>query len=125
MYSGAWLVWWLARSTANREVRGSNPGQGRNLVRDFCFTCAPSQPSYEYTDRTWSVGRYGGEGGQENEVANTSSPWAAKGYSSSSWHAFLKIFPPMCLSVGFFLRSYRYNYSLYSCVLLKFSLLCK
>src|SRR6218665_1504884 len=32
---------WLACWTANREVRGSNPGQDRNLVRDFCSTCAP------------------------------------------------------------------------------------
>src|SRR6218665_715908 len=31
----------LACWTANREDRGSNPGQGRNLVRDFCSTCAP------------------------------------------------------------------------------------
>src|SRR6218665_2364802 len=29
----------LIRWTANREVRGSNRGQGRNLVRDFCSTC--------------------------------------------------------------------------------------
>ena len=33
-----WLVCW----TANREVQGSNPGQGRNLVWDFCSTCANS-----------------------------------------------------------------------------------
>jgi len=41
--SGCWM--------ANREVWGSNPGQGRNLVRDFCSTCAPCQLGYdEYTD---------------------------------------------------------------------------
>ena len=33
-------VWWLACWTANQEVQGSNPGQGRNLVLDFCSTCA-------------------------------------------------------------------------------------
>jgi len=26
---------------ANLEAWGSNPGQGRNLVQDFCSTCAP------------------------------------------------------------------------------------
>jgi len=29
----AWLTSWT-------EVRGSNHNQGRNLVRDFCSTCA-------------------------------------------------------------------------------------
>ena len=38
---------WLACWFDNHEVRGSNPGQGRNLVRDFCSTCAPSQLSYD------------------------------------------------------------------------------
>jgi len=31
--------------TTNREVRGSNPGQGRNLVQDFCFTCRNREPT--------------------------------------------------------------------------------
>src|SRR6218665_4019164 len=57
-YLGCMVVFWLVCWTASREVWGSNPGQGRNLVRGFCFTCAPSQLSYdEYTDRTRAVGR--------------------------------------------------------------------
>jgi len=31
---------WVACWTANREVRGSNLGQGRKLVREFCSTSA-------------------------------------------------------------------------------------
>src|SRR6218665_4146904 len=38
-----------------REILGSNPGQGRNLIRDFCSPCDPSQLSYdEYTPHTVS-----------------------------------------------------------------------
>ena len=48
---------------ANRKVWGSNPGESGNLVQDFCFTCAPSQLSYdEYTDCTLSLERWDGEG---------------------------------------------------------------
>ena len=62
---GYTVAQWLACWAANSEVWGSNPGHGRNLVRDFCSTCAPSQLSYdEYTDCTLSasVGRWDGEG---------------------------------------------------------------
>jgi len=31
----------------NREVRGSNPDQGRNLVWDCCFTCTPWPTRWE------------------------------------------------------------------------------
>src|SRR6218665_1139443 len=56
---GCAVVCWLACWIVNREVWGSNPGQGKNLYRDFCSSCgALSQLNYdEYTDRTLSVGR--------------------------------------------------------------------
>src|SRR6218665_2953847 len=41
-YSYYAMVLWSACWTANRELRGSNPVQDRNLVADFCPTyCTP------------------------------------------------------------------------------------
>ena len=43
---------------------GFKSRSGRNLDRDFCSICTPSELSYgEYTDRTLSVGRWDSEGG--------------------------------------------------------------
>src|SRR6218665_2474715 len=41
LFSTCAVAQWLACWTANREVRGSNPDQGRNLVRDFLFHLHP------------------------------------------------------------------------------------
>jgi len=41
--------------TSNREVRGSKPGHGRNLVRDFCSTCAPWQTQLWWVHRPYTV----------------------------------------------------------------------
>ena len=45
-------VYWLVIRTANWEVQGSDPGQGRNLDWDLYSTYAPSQLSYK---RYWST----------------------------------------------------------------------
>src|SRR6218665_2193034 len=53
---GCVVVQRLACWTANHEVQGSNPGQDRNLYRDFSSNCAPSQLSYdEYNNRALSM----------------------------------------------------------------------
>src|SRR6218665_241300 len=77
------VVQWLARWTANREFRDSNPGQGRNLDRDFSSSCAPSQLRYdkytEYSEKMkWRRRELATRSHMprlKNEVANTSYPW--------------------------------------------------
>ena len=48
---GCAVVQWLACWTANQEVRGSNLGQGRIWVQEFCSTCTPANSAMmtEYT----------------------------------------------------------------------------
>ena len=50
---------WSSGLHAGLPIERFGVGHGRNLIRDLCSTCAPSQLS---TDRSLSVGRSDGEG---------------------------------------------------------------